>query len=355
MRRGIEVAREPRQGALHPAGDPVPSRLPQSADGLGVHAHVFACTRDVTALEPPEVPVCPRLGSHLRIAELVGDPDELDVARTAQLDAVGPQHDVVTLHQHCGDHRGIAGRPCGGECLVDTGASEHRVGRVDGLDREAYEQERSGRRIRVTQRFDGHLEGRDALGVGAADIALPAPSVCQRRSRHARTVADPFREPPRLEQHLTMRRVADPAQRFAGHRHDVDARRVGCARRRRRGRRPASAIAMPRGRRTASSARSAAATLASSCARRFGTRFVPVAREHGAVSVEVLGAQAFDGLRDRTVEAQPASGRDLVEQGLLHQRVREPVAHRRAAELVDQARDARRFERVDGTLPRRRR
>ena len=52
----------------------------------------------------------------------------------------------------------------------------------------------------------------------------------------------------------------------------------------------------------------------------------------------------------RAVEAQSSGGRDLVEQRLLHERVREPVAHGRAAQLVEQPGDTRRFERVDHLL-----
>ena len=82
-------------------------------------------------------------------------------------------------------------------------------------------------------------------------------------------------------------------------------------------------------------------------ARRFGSGLVPVAGERCAVAVEVIGAQALDRLRDGAVEPQSPRGRDFVEQRLLHERVREAVAHGRAAELVEQARDASGFERVD--------
>ncbi len=234
----------------------------------------------------------------------------------------------------------------GRERLISEREPVGGVGLVDVLHREANEQQRAHVCVRVAERGDRRLERGDAFGVDAGDVALPAAPVRQRGSCDARSVANSLREPARFEQHLAMGWVADATQRFSGHRHHVDAcrvRRSGVGEQVGRLRQPLEGLAVGELRERAVGR----GDRRLECTFRFGPGFVPVAGERGAVPVEPIASEALDRLGVCTVESQPPGGGDLVDQCLLHERMREPVAHRRTTELVEESGHARGFERVD--------
>ena len=151
-----------------------------------------------------------------------------------------------------------------------------------------------------------------ASSAATRSVSIPVVSLCQPRPLaergrgHARAVADalarvvPLRAAPRG--------ASDRRRGGAPHRSSSSRRCVSCRtrRRRRRGRPPARATAglavgELRQRALGGGHRRV------ECTCRFGARLVPVARERGAVAVEVIGAQALDRLRERAVEAQVAA------------------------------------------------